>query len=571
MEPDQSTLQLAYAVSVVTSIALCGILWRHREKTGAIPLLCYVGSGLLWGATQLANVTIVDPAVSTALVRFLYVVIAFGTATLFVFALEYTGRERYLGPGTYLVLSIHPLFVAVAAVADPGGFFFAAFAADPASTVGVSATYGTGLVLHMVYTYVLVGASVLLFVDVLYHSRSLYRMQGLALVGGAVLPTVPPALLFVGVLAFDAAPLVFPIASGLLTIAILRYRLIDILPIARDRVVDTINDGVFVVDTDDRLVDVNPQGRRFLATIGIDDEALVGRPFPSLLPNTELRDRYEAVTERETETSFEVAVGLRHVRLTVTPIDDGRDRHVGWLVVTHDVTDRNRREKRLERQNERLEEFASIVSHDLRNPLAVADGYRELARESDDPDEYLERIARAHDRMETIIDDVLTLAREGADVTDPEEVDLGRLAERAWEGVDTGDATLEVHSRTPIRADPARLRRLLENLFRNAVEHGSGSSLQVGVGVTDVDFGSGVLVYVEDDGPGIPPNQRDRIFEAGYSTAEEGTGFGLSIVKRIAEAHGWSVAVTDGERGGVRFEFTGVERAGAAASAVPLE
>jgi len=218
-----------------------------------------------------------------------------------------------------------------------------------------------------------------------------------------------------------------------------------------------------------------------------------------------------------------------------------------------------RRERELERQNERLTEFASVVSHDLRNPLSVAQGYAELARQavaSGDVDDALaqfDRVERAHERMDALITDLLTLAREGQRVGETEVVALGEAARDSWAAVDTRSATLEVVDDRELAADPDRLASLLENLFRNAVEHG-GPDVRVTVAGTADGFA------VADDGPGIPPEDRDRVFERGYSTGDHGTGFGLSIARGIAEAHGWSIRATGSDAGGARFEVTGVDR-----------
>jgi len=208
------------------------------------------------------------------------------------------------------------------------------------------------------------------------------------------------------------------------------------------------------------------------------------------------------------------------------------------------------RERDLARQNERLEEFASVVSHDLRNPLTVAEGRLELAREECDSDQ-LDEVRRAHERMSALIDDLLTLARDGEAVGEFESVDLGTLVEGCWQSVDGADATLVTESDATIRADGSRLQQLVENLMRNAIEHG-GEDVTVTVGALNDGF------YVEDDGTGISESDRDAVFEAGYSTTGDGTGFGLSIVERVADAHGWAVRVTDGADGGARFEITGV-------------
>ncbi|MFB6171833.1 MAG: PAS domain S-box protein [Haloarculaceae archaeon] len=229
------------------------------------------------------------------------------------------------------------------------------------------------------------------------------------------------------------------------------------------------------------------------------------------------------------------------------------------------VLDRVAHERDLERQNARLSEFASIVSHDLRNPLNVAAGQLDLYRRDGDA-EHLDQVERAHDRMGGLIEDLLALARYGDDVT-PEPVDVETLARQAWATVETGDATLTVAEGGRLLADREETVRLFENLFRNAVEHGSTGSRptaddSVEHGGEDVAVRVGTCpggFYVADDGPGIPESERERATTAGYTTGE-GTGLGLAIVDRVAEAHGWSLSIDESEAGGAQFAFTGVER-----------
>jgi signal transduction histidine kinase len=209
-----------------------------------------------------------------------------------------------------------------------------------------------------------------------------------------------------------------------------------------------------------------------------------------------------------------------------------------------------------------IDHVASVVSHDLRNPLDVARARLDAGRALDE-DEHFDHVEQAHERMERIIQDVLTIAR-GEEVVEPDDtVDLTSVAETAWETVETNGATLEIDGSLPTAtADPDRVTRLFENLFRNAVEHGSTAgrrshSVSVTVGRLDDDDASGF--YVADDGPGIAPEHRERVFEPGFSTDDHGTGLGLAIVARIADLHGWSIAVTTSASGGARFEVTGVE------------
>lgn len=224
-----------------------------------------------------------------------------------------------------------------------------------------------------------------------------------------------------------------------------------------------------------------------------------------------------------------------------------------YVINTRDISDRKERQLQLERKNERLAEFATIVSHDLRNPLNIAQGSVERARRTCES-ESLDDVEWAHTRMEELIVDLLTLARSGNRITGMELVELAVVAESGWQNVVTVDATLVSETERTIRADRTRLQQLLENLIRNTVEHG-GTDPTVTIG--DLTGRDGF--YIADDGPGIPDENRERVFEGGYSTSSDGTGLGLPIVEEIAHAHGWDIMVTSSESGGAQFEFTDVE------------
>ncbi|QLD86192.1 GAF domain-containing protein [Natronomonas halophila] len=209
--------------------------------------------------------------------------------------------------------------------------------------------------------------------------------------------------------------------------------------------------------------------------------------------------------------------------------------------------EQRRTEAELRRENERLERVASVISHDLRSPLSVAQGRLEFLAEEVDS-EHLGAVEASHDRMEELITDILTLAREGTTVDETESVDLESVATDAWGHVVTDGATLVTDGTTTLRTDRSRLTQLFENLFRNCVEH-AGADVTVTVGLLKDGF------YVADDGPGIPADRREEVFDPGLSTHEDGTGFGLAIVREIAEAHDWTVEATESKDGGARFEI----------------
>lgn len=230
------------------------------------------------------------------------------------------------------------------------------------------------------------------------------------------------------------------------------------------------------------------------------------------------------------------------------------------LTAEFNETEQIRREietsrQELKRQNARLDQFASTLSHDLRNPLAIARGHTELLEmkldDADVYDEHLDKLTDAHERIDSIINDVLTLTREGESVEETESVELEAIAREAWDTVDSAAATLEVAESRTIEADPSRLQRAFENIFRNAIDH-VGKDVTLTVGLTRDGF------FIQDDGPGIPDEMIDTVFEYGHTTSDEGTGLGLSIVKTIAEAHGWTVWIDGTYEDGARFVFSEV-------------
>jgi len=312
-------------------------------------------------------------------------------------------------------------------------------------------------------------------------------------------------------------------------------------------------DIVIVYTAEGRYEDVLTGREQLLVS---DVEQLLGATVEEALDADAadaIRDTIDATLEtgrlQTVEYALEIDADRMWFEARAVPLPTASEPRVLFLV--RDITDRVERKRELQRQNERLERFVDVVSHDLRGPLGVAASRIRLARD-DCPGEHLTDATAALDRMETLIDDLLTVAREHDRETDREPVGLAELVERCWATVRTDDATLVVEDDRTIRADRSRLKQLFENLVHNAVEHGD-DGVTVTVGTLPNGF------YVADDGPGIPEGERESVFDAGYSTDPEGTGLGLSVVEEIAEAHGWRIEVTDSDGGGARFEMTGID------------
>ncbi|AUG47028.1 hybrid sensor histidine kinase/response regulator [Haloarcula taiwanensis] len=313
-------------------------------------------------------------------------------------------------------------------------------------------------------------------------------------------------------------------------------------------------DGIVHLTTDGTILSANPSMARRL---GGDPATLVGQQLSDVMDSEAANQRLEAgksAVKNGTATRSEDAVGGRHYHNQYIPVDSHRKADT-FQLVSRDITERVERQRELERQNERLEEFASVVSHDLRNPLNVAQGAVDLLEEPADSEEaeLVAKIDRSLDRMGCIIEDVLTLARQGQTVSDPQETELSTLASTAWTWIEAEQASMSVESSTELNADSGRVQDMLANLFRNAIEHNDGD-VEIEVGLLGSDDG----FYIADNGEGVEGDAED-VFEMGYSSTEDGTGFGLAIVEQVAEAHGWEVSLTESDSGGARFEVAGVE------------
>jgi signal transduction histidine kinase len=303
------------------------------------------------------------------------------------------------------------------------------------------------------------------------------------------------------------------------------------------------DDPVIVLDDEERVRDFNSEAQELFQDLD------TGEPIESAVPQLS-----ESLTDSQKDTifQFESPGGFRYYNLGISPFTTDGSR-LGRSITLTDVTEREEYRIELEQQNDRLEQFAEIISHDLRNPLTVAKGRVDFLREEDD-NEHLEATARAHERMEVLIEDVLALARQGKSIAELEEVTLSVVARDAWDVIESDAATLTVESDGSLLADSTRLQQLLENLFRNAIEHG-GEDVELSVGVLDGNTG----FFVADNGTGIPIEDREAVLESGFTTSSDGTGLGLAIVTEIVAAHDWQIRVTSSDEGGARFEIADVQ------------
>jgi signal transduction histidine kinase len=505
----------------------------------------------------------------------------FTTVAFVLFAVYFTGRTDLLTrPVQWLLVGLAVVPAVLVATNPVHGWTHAGFGRDPDPFVRLTAETTTLYDLTTLPSNLLVYVAMALLLQFALASRRVSRRQFLTLLAA------PVPFIFVRS-AGSLGPLIENVNYGVMTTSLilliigatlLRGTTFAVDPVARDTVLDDIQDAVLTVDRAGAVADFNDAAARLFPEIG--DQ--IGDPLTEVAPGL-VADENGWATATNVDgadsngdgalDSLEAGGvepvadggGGRYVDelvryrgddrtvhdVVVSPVTvDGKRR--GETLLLRDITERRERKEQLERETEQLDQFVSTVSHDLRNPLTVARGYVETGRQQRDFDQVAEAEV-ALDRMERMIENSLALAREGRAIDERTLVSLDQAVSAAWRASDTAAATLDLRADgVAVYADPDRLERLFGNLFRNAADHGPED-------VTVVVDHTEDTIRVADDGPGVPPAERDRVFERGHTTSEEGTGLGLAIVASIAEAHGWSIAVDEAREGGALFCIEGVD------------
>ncbi|WP_281195242.1 histidine kinase N-terminal 7TM domain-containing protein [Halorubrum sp. F4] len=524
---------------------------RRNHTVTAFVVLCL--SAAVWAATYGVQLASTGLEAKLFAHRLLHVGAAATPSAWLAFALAYTGREDRLTPSVVAALAAIPAALVVLLVANPYSLVLvdAELVTTTGSLTRLETTLGPVYHLHLAFSYVAVVGGAWLVVDHALGSGEQVRRQAALLILGALVPlalnvfevlSLPPF----GTATVNLTPVSLSLSTACFGLAVFRYRLFDLTPIASRVVLSEMDDGVVVLDAAGTIVEVNPAAE---AVVG-DRETAVGAPVSTRLPEY---DGLETGADDEVLATRESPGGKRFLRLSRSPLRRGGETY-GWVVLIGDVTTIEEQRRALAERNERLDAFAGIVSHDLRNPLSVISGYAEIARETGDP-EHFERIDDTVDRMTEFLEDLLQLSRQGETVTEFEPVPLREVLEAVETGIADDDLTVVVEDGVDdavVLADRARLGQVLDNLLRNARDH-ADEPVTVAVGRLSDGF------YLADDGPGIPESEHENVFDVGFTTRESGTGLGLAIVRDVVEAHGWSIEVTESEEGGTRFEITGVE------------
>lgn len=575
---------------LLSSMASLGIVtysWRHRETPGVMPFLFLTLCVCLWSLGYALELTCVDQGWKFLWTKVLYIGIVAVPATWLLFTLQHAGMERWTTPRILALLAVEPVVTLALAWTSPHHqlLWSRIYLQNPGDFVVLLVDHGPWFWVHAIYSYALLVLGIFIIYGEGRQRSRTYRRQTRLLMVSALIPWVGNLLYVTGLNPFpllDLTPFSFLLMSACIGWGILRVGLLDIVPIARDLVVEGMADAVFVIDERSRVVDVNGAAQ---AILGQPFDQIVGRQACDVFPaHTDLAQRLADNIEVREEITFGQSADARVFDLQISILQDRNGNSNGQLVVLHDATPWKQAEEALrlaketaETANQAKSQFLANMSHEIRTPMNGIIGVSELLLNTElnpEQDEQLRLVKSAADSLLTVLNDVLDFSRIEAGKLDlnPEPF---RLTETLDNAVNLFDLrvrekgiTLRAHVDDDVPdmmvGDPDRLRQILVNLIGNAVKFTEHGEVSIRV-QRSADAGDDVLMFsVTDTGIGIPPDQQQDIFEAfrqvdGSTTRQfGGTGLGLAISSQLVKMMGGAIWVESREGQGSTFRFTAV-------------
>jgi len=338
----------------------------------------------------------------------------------------------------------------------------------------------------------------------------------------------------------------------------------------REAVLSSMTEGVIAVDPAQMVIAMN---RAAASLLDVDEVRAVGRPIAELVRNANLLrligNALRAQGHVEGEVTLSTGRTSLHLAGSATPLRDAEGKRIGAVVVLNDIT-------RLRELETIRQHFVANVSHELKTPItAIKAAVETVMSDADDPEEaaqtsrrFLPVVARQADRLNAIVEDLLTLARleqSAADETVP--MASVRILPVLKEAIETcqplaqarnTQIEIDCDAALAARANDTLLCQAVVNLLDNAIKYSPPGKRVLLAGHAN---GSSLVIRVQDEGPGIEPQHLPRLFERFYRTDKArsrdmgGTGLGLAIVKHVAQVHGGRATVTSKVDAGSTFEL----------------
>jgi PAS domain S-box-containing protein len=573
---------ITFAATLV-SAWLAYKIWSRRPGVGVIPFVVLALSISLWSFFGSVELLLTNPVTISMVVPITYIGITIVPAAWLMFTLDYIGYGRWVSRKTWLILALEPILVQLLLATNSVHHLFWK-SRDPLIIDGiftVQSTFGPAFWVHTLYSYALLLLGTFLMLRAFVRSRHLYRGQIIYLVIASAAPWIANIIYLTGISPFpkylDITPLSFVIATAATGWSLYRFRLMDIVPIGRETIIDNMDDAILILDSNNRIVDIN---RSALQLLGKTPDNVIGHPAEEVLAGEQ--KLLEQLQQPLESAIIELSGSERAYEVSVTPLRNRHQETSGRIITLHDVTALQETNRQLRIATEKAEEatrlksqFLATMSHELRTPLNAIIGYTQLqlmglgGELNEMQHNYQERVLANSHHLMKLINDILDLSKIEAGrmeiIQEPFEVrpwlaeiieENAVLAEE--KGIEFKHIIADNMPETII-GDAARLRQVVVNLISNAIKFTKEGMVSVSICPEANDTWA---IIVCDTGIGIPEHKQETIFmefhQLDNSPTREygGTGLGLAIARRLVTTMGGTIRVSSTPGEGSTFTVT---------------
>lgn len=570
-------------LAAVTVATISVMLIRKEAKASKIfgILLAVVGIWAFGYGVELMHDTLPD---MLFWIKVEYIGVGLIPALWFLFCVSYSGHDAWLTPGKIAAVSALPVFTVLMVWTNEFHYLhYASVAVD--STSGpfplLDFEEGPWYWIHTLYFYILLLWGTYLLLQNYRNADQLFRSQTLTVLLGAMIPWAVNLMYLLGYKPYshlDLTPFVFSLTGTVIAYGLLQFRLFDIIPIARDRLVENLPDGVMVIDDDERVVYCN---KTLVKLISDSNSGLVGKHYSDVLKHFKFDQELEALNRLSIlKARLKHEGDVLNFEITVTPIQESKGLKAGKVLYFHNITALINNQRELETARLKAEEsdrlktsFLANMSHEIRNPMNGIIGFAGFLKDENisiqERVRYAEIIEKNAQHLMNIINDIIDISKieSGHDQVKYENMSISELMNDLssffYEQATKKGLSIHIVSSIGrdsdyIITDPQKVRQILVNLINNAIKF-----TDVGdVTVRARKAGNELIFSIKDTGIGISPKEISGIFERFKQSYESknktygGTGLGLSISKAYAELLGGKIEVQSDPGKGSTFILT---------------
>jgi|JI6StandDraft_1071083.scaffolds.fasta_scaffold03474_7 PAS domain S-box-containing protein len=494
-----------------------------------------------------------------------YLGIAFIPAFWLLFLLKFTGKDKWLSPKYFYAFMLLPLITLLMVWTNKyHHLHYKSVSIDNSGTFPLlSLETGPWYFVHTIYFYTLLVWGVILLINKYRKSDQVFRKQNLTILIAVFIPWVANVLYLIGYRPLghiDSTPFAFIITMLFLSIGLVRFRLLDIIPIAREKVIEAMNEGLIVTDNQDRIVDLNQEIRKILS---IEEKKIIGKRLDFILP--EQTELYELIKARKGgQLQFKLVNSELFLEASLTPLFENQHAYSGLIILIRDITERVEIENKVRQQSEQLlgmnklkDRLFSIIAHDLRGPLINLNDIIKMLNEGMITEEefksFVPQLSKNIGYTTGLLENLLFWSKSQlqGEVVKPVYFNLKEVSVNILHlfenTIHEKEIQIEndIQLNTKVYADKDMIQLVVRNLISNAVKFSKrGGSINL----TSKTEGNNTILCVKDTGVGITEADQKKLFEQETFTTrgtdnEQGTGLGLLLCKDFIEKNGGSIWV----------------------------